>query len=194
MQEIFIFYFLFLTTFFCQLMCVWSSNAHLFMIMTNIVLDRVRKIYKNFPQIPLPLQLGEDDDVQQLSEALGAAKTRVEGCSSFLKAALKWDIVPFPVLSYFYIGNKKTKQKWASYYKVQLFELCDTFFLTYQVRFLLSNPCVLKKIRALNKSLNYQVVYGVWIAQEWISRNSCDACYIYIFWITRSGRFDRRSL
>ncbi|XP_022156655.1 Golgi to ER traffic protein 4 homolog [Momordica charantia] len=55
-------------------------------------LDRVRKIYKNFPQIPLPLQLGEDDDVQQLSEALGAAKTRVEGCSSFLKAALKWSM------------------------------------------------------------------------------------------------------
>lgn len=60
-----------------------------FTIMTNIMLDRVRKIYKNFPQIPLPQHLGEDDDVQQLSEALGAAKTRVEGCSSFLKAALK---------------------------------------------------------------------------------------------------------
>ena len=59
------------------------------MIMTNIMLDRVRKIYQNFPQIPLPQHFGEDDDVQQLSEALGAAKTRVEGCSSFLKAALK---------------------------------------------------------------------------------------------------------
>ncbi|XP_008459732.1 protein GET4 [Cucumis melo] len=55
-------------------------------------LDRVRKIYKNFPQIPLPQHLGEDDDMQQLSEALGAAKTRVEGCSSFLKAALKWSM------------------------------------------------------------------------------------------------------
>ncbi|XP_023006615.1 Golgi to ER traffic protein 4 homolog isoform X2 [Cucurbita maxima] len=55
-------------------------------------LDRVRKIYQNFPQIPLPQHFGEDDDVQQLSEALGAAKTRVEGCSSFLKAALKWSM------------------------------------------------------------------------------------------------------
>uniref|UniRef100_A0A5B6Z3N5 Golgi to ER traffic protein 4 n=1 Tax=Davidia involucrata TaxID=16924 RepID=A0A5B6Z3N5_DAVIN len=34
--------------------------------------------------------MGADDDMQQLSEALGAAKIRVEGCSSFLKAAIKW--------------------------------------------------------------------------------------------------------
>lgn len=53
-------------------------------------LDRVRKIYNSFPQISVPQHLGDDDDVQQLSEALGAAKTRVEGCTSFLKAALKW--------------------------------------------------------------------------------------------------------
>ncbi|KAG6763580.1 hypothetical protein POTOM_031006 [Populus tomentosa] len=54
------------------------------------VLDRIRKIYKTFPQIPLPQDLGEDDDMQQLNEALGAAKTRVECCLSFLKAAIKW--------------------------------------------------------------------------------------------------------
>ncbi|XVE68966.1 hypothetical protein DITRI_Ditri09bG0112600 [Diplodiscus trichospermus] len=54
------------------------------------ILDRVRKIYKVFPQIPVPSNLGVDDDVQELSEALGAAKTRVEGCSSFLRAAIKW--------------------------------------------------------------------------------------------------------
>ncbi|KAB5544179.1 hypothetical protein DKX38_012291 [Salix brachista] len=54
------------------------------------VLDRIRKIYKTFPQIPLPQDLGEDDDMQQLNEALGAAKTRVECCMSFLKAAIKW--------------------------------------------------------------------------------------------------------
>ncbi|XP_022748492.1 Golgi to ER traffic protein 4 homolog isoform X2 [Durio zibethinus] len=54
------------------------------------ILDRVRKIYKVFPQIPLPSNLGVDDDVQELTEALGAAKTRVEGCSSFLRAAIKW--------------------------------------------------------------------------------------------------------
>ncbi|KAK6228139.1 hypothetical protein SCA6_000479 [Theobroma cacao] len=54
------------------------------------ILDRVRKIYKMFPQIPVPSNLGDDDDVQELAEALGAAKTRVEGCSSFLRAAIKW--------------------------------------------------------------------------------------------------------
>lgn len=57
-------------------------------------LDRIRKIYKKFPQIPVPqnLDLADDDAIQQLSEALGAAKIRVEGCSSFLKAAIKWSI------------------------------------------------------------------------------------------------------
>ncbi|CAN1257947.1 Protein GET4 [Linum perenne] len=34
--------------------------------------------------------LGEEDDVYQLAETLAAAKTRVECCSSFLKAAIKW--------------------------------------------------------------------------------------------------------
>lgn len=53
-------------------------------------LDRVRKIYLEFPQISVPQHLEDDDDMQKLSEALGAAKTRVEGCSSFLKAAIKW--------------------------------------------------------------------------------------------------------
>lgn len=53
------------------------------------MLGCVRKIYKMFPQIPLPQHLPDDDEMQQISEALGAAKTRVEGCSSFLKAALK---------------------------------------------------------------------------------------------------------
>lgn len=58
----------------------------------TVMLDRVRKIYKKFPQISIPHQLGDeevDDDMQKLSEAIGAAKIRVEGCSSFLKAALK---------------------------------------------------------------------------------------------------------
>ncbi|XAR56112.1 hypothetical protein NMG60_11036448 [Bertholletia excelsa] len=53
-------------------------------------LDSLRKIYEKFPRIPVPQDLEEDDDdMQKLSEALGAAKTRVEGCSSFLKAAIK---------------------------------------------------------------------------------------------------------
>ncbi|KAJ4845886.1 hypothetical protein Tsubulata_026852 [Turnera subulata] len=56
-------------------------------------LDRVRKIYKKFPHIPLPHHLGDvgdDEDMHELNEALGAAKTRVECCSSFLKAAIRW--------------------------------------------------------------------------------------------------------
>ncbi|XP_058111285.1 protein GET4 [Magnolia sinica] len=55
-------------------------------------LDRVRKIYQEFPRITLPHHLGDEDDdeMQQLSEAMVAAKTRVEGCSSFLKAAIRW--------------------------------------------------------------------------------------------------------
>lgn len=58
-------------------------------------LDRVRKIYGKFPQIPVPRHLGDDivsddDDIEKLTEALGAAKTRVDGCSSFLKAAIRW--------------------------------------------------------------------------------------------------------
>ncbi|WCJ19399.1 Protein GET4 [Euphorbia peplus] len=53
-------------------------------------LDRVRKIYELFPRVPLPQHVAEDDDVQLLSEALGAAKTRVESCSTFLKAATRW--------------------------------------------------------------------------------------------------------
>ncbi|KAH6774348.1 golgi-to-ER traffic-like protein [Perilla frutescens var. hirtella] len=55
-------------------------------------LDRIRQIYKKFPRISVPqnLDLADDVDMQQLSETLGAAKTRAEGCSSFLRAALKW--------------------------------------------------------------------------------------------------------
>lgn len=53
-------------------------------------LDCVRKIYSEFPQMSMPQNLEEEDDVQKLTEALGAAKTRVDGCSSFLKAAIRW--------------------------------------------------------------------------------------------------------
>ncbi|XVF31680.1 hypothetical protein REPUB_Repub17cG0012400 [Reevesia pubescens] len=54
------------------------------------ILDRVRKIYKVFPHITVPNHLAVDDDVQQLTEAFGVAKTRVKGCLSFLRAAIKW--------------------------------------------------------------------------------------------------------
>ncbi|XP_060208967.1 protein GET4-like isoform X3 [Lycium barbarum] len=57
-------------------------------------LDRVRKIFKKFPRLFMPqhLELADDDDLQKLSEAIAAAKTRVEGCASFLKAAIKWSV------------------------------------------------------------------------------------------------------
>ncbi|CAI0442864.1 unnamed protein product [Linum tenue] len=60
------------------------------MFVETLVKDRVRTIYKLFPQIPVPQHLGEEDDVHQLAEALAAAKTRVECCSSFLRAAIRW--------------------------------------------------------------------------------------------------------
>ncbi|XVE92780.1 hypothetical protein REPUB_Repub01dG0129300 [Reevesia pubescens] len=56
------------------------------------ILDRVRRIYKAFPHITAPNHLAIDDDVQQLTEALGVTKTRVEGCSSFLRAVIKWSV------------------------------------------------------------------------------------------------------
>lgn len=54
------------------------------------ILERLKKIYKSFPRVSLPQNLWDVDDMQQLSENIGSAKTRVEGCSSFLKAAIKW--------------------------------------------------------------------------------------------------------
>nr|KJB78898.1 hypothetical protein B456_013G025000 [Gossypium raimondii] len=54
------------------------------------ILDRVRKIYEVFPKVPLPSNMSDDEDVREFTEALGAAKTRLEGCSSFIRAAIKW--------------------------------------------------------------------------------------------------------
>ncbi|KAK7277296.1 hypothetical protein RIF29_18447 [Crotalaria pallida] len=57
-------------------------------------LGRLKKIYEKFPRVPLPQHLNhlgdDDDDMHQISEALRAARIRVEGCSSFLKAAIRW--------------------------------------------------------------------------------------------------------
>lgn len=73
----------FILLFKCFTFCLYNSD-YLF------TLGRVRKIYQDFPQISVPQNLlGDDDDMQKLAEALGAAKTRVEGCSSFLKAAIR---------------------------------------------------------------------------------------------------------
>lgn len=56
------------------------------------LLDRLRKIYEAFPRNAVPDHVGDDDDMQKLSEALGAAKIRVEACASFLRAAIRWSI------------------------------------------------------------------------------------------------------
>ncbi|XP_074276248.1 protein GET4 isoform X2 [Silene latifolia] len=56
------------------------------------MLVRLRKIYEAFPRNAVPDQVGDDDDMQKLTEELAAAKIRVEGCSSFLKASLRWSI------------------------------------------------------------------------------------------------------
>ncbi|OIW06556.1 hypothetical protein TanjilG_03950 [Lupinus angustifolius] len=53
-------------------------------------LDLVKRIFEKFPQVPLPPHLWDVDDMQQLSEEIRTAKARVEGCYSFLKAAIKW--------------------------------------------------------------------------------------------------------
>lgn len=61
------------------------------LLLQPIIVDRIRKIYKKFPRVPVPqnLDLADDDAISQLSETFGAAKIRVESCSSFLKAAIK---------------------------------------------------------------------------------------------------------
>ncbi|KAL2896524.1 Golgi to ER traffic protein 4-like protein [Bienertia sinuspersici] len=56
------------------------------------MLDRLRRIYEAFPRNAVPDHVGDDDDMQKLSEALDAAKVRVQGCSSFLKASIRWSI------------------------------------------------------------------------------------------------------
>lgn len=55
-------------------------------------LDHLKKIYEAFPRRAVPDHVEDDDDMQKLSEALDAAKIRVEGCSSFLRAAIRWSI------------------------------------------------------------------------------------------------------
>lgn len=58
-------------------------------MLTSSNLDRLRKIYEGFPKIPVPHNLDDDDDMQRLQEVLADAKVRVEGCSSFLRGAIK---------------------------------------------------------------------------------------------------------
>eukprot|EP00249_Psilotum_nudum_P008729 c21471_g1_i1 orf=302-1252(+) len=53
------------------------------------VLARVKSIFKEFPHVPHQKWESEGDGA---SEAYIAAKTRVEGCSTFMKAAIKWCI------------------------------------------------------------------------------------------------------
>ncbi|KAK7279696.1 hypothetical protein RJT34_24753 [Clitoria ternatea] len=58
--------------------CIQLSNGQI-----------VSRKSKSFPQVPLPQHLWDVDDMQKLSDNIGSAKIRVEGCSSFLKAAIK---------------------------------------------------------------------------------------------------------
>ncbi|KAJ0657420.1 putative golgi to ER traffic protein [Helianthus annuus] len=74
-----------------------ANRLHIFcpviVLLRPPILDRIRKIYKKFPRIPFPQNLDmvdDDDAIHRLSETFGAAKIRVESCSSFLKAAIKW--------------------------------------------------------------------------------------------------------
>ncbi|BAB10564.1 unnamed protein product [Arabidopsis thaliana] len=56
-------------------------------------LDRIRCIFKLFPRVPVPphlVDVSDDEDVQNLQESLGEARSRVENLTSFLRAAIKW--------------------------------------------------------------------------------------------------------
>lgn len=90
-------------------MCSFSFD----LIIMQFSLDRVRKIYEKFPRPSVPQNLDladdDDDDMQKLSEAIAAAKTRVECCSSFLKASIKLDtlslVLPQIPPCFFYLYN-----------------------------------------------------------------------------------------
>ncbi|KAL3685838.1 hypothetical protein R1sor_003860 [Riccia sorocarpa] len=54
-------------------------------------LERIVAIYKEFPQVDGgPVRTGPEEG--NISEETVEARTRVEGCASFLKAAIKWSI------------------------------------------------------------------------------------------------------
>ncbi|XP_056841973.1 protein GET4 isoform X2 [Raphanus sativus] len=56
-------------------------------------LDRIRCMFKLFPRVPVPphlVDVSDDEDVHNLQEALGEARSRVENLTSFLRAAIKW--------------------------------------------------------------------------------------------------------
>eukprot|EP00252_Welwitschia_mirabilis_P013782 TRINITY_DN3035_c0_g1_i1.p1 TRINITY_DN3035_c0_g1~~TRINITY_DN3035_c0_g1_i1.p1 ORF type:complete len:316 (+),score=57.74 TRINITY_DN3035_c0_g1_i1:202-1149(+) len=53
-------------------------------------LDRITSIFNEFPCTTVPHKISDDEDFEALSDRLARAKTCVDGCSSFLKAAIKW--------------------------------------------------------------------------------------------------------
>lgn len=53
-------------------------------------LDRIRAIFHEFPEVAVAYLLSDEDDLQKLSENMLAAKAQYDGCTSFLKAAIKW--------------------------------------------------------------------------------------------------------
>lgn len=49
-------------------------------------------MYKLFPRVPVPphlVDVSDDEDVQNLQESLGEARSRVDYLTSFLRAAIK---------------------------------------------------------------------------------------------------------
>lgn len=56
------------------------------------VSDRIRSMYKLFPRVPVPphlVDVSDDEDVQNIQESLGEARSRVDYLTSFLRAAIK---------------------------------------------------------------------------------------------------------
>ncbi|BBM98369.1 golgi to ER traffic protein 4 [Marchantia polymorpha subsp. ruderalis] len=58
---------------------------------TSTALDRIIAIYNEFPKVDVG-QIKAVSEDGSISEETVEARTRVEGCSSFLKAAIKWSI------------------------------------------------------------------------------------------------------
>ncbi|KAH0856516.1 hypothetical protein HID58_084777 [Brassica napus] len=56
-------------------------------------LDRIRCMFKLFPRVPVPphlVDVSDDEDVHNLQESLGEARSRVDNLTSFLRAAIRW--------------------------------------------------------------------------------------------------------
>jgi hypothetical protein len=57
----------------------------------STAVDRIINVYKEFPRVDIS-QIKATADNGSISEECVAARTRVEGCTTFLRAAIKWSI------------------------------------------------------------------------------------------------------